>query len=291
MSQAAALVEELCTRGIAQVPPLYGEDALSSLRSVLDPLFERAADSPRSYIEADELMELGLLDTIFNDRMTELIRCLLPDPQIYHCKIYETAANQKRPHINASLLDGWHRDEDTIASYSSGTIGHLSVFVYLSDVQHGSGAFEILPQPPSFGHLMGEPSIEVHGSQGTSFIWNRSFFHRASPNSGPIRRRILKISIQSVGSPNNLIDSAEFRTVRSKLRAGTFLGDLFGTAPLNIQGLTSARTLVSTAQANLDFRPLIANSSVCITRRDLAVGRYLEARDCLIRKLKGTAVR
>jgi hypothetical protein len=41
-------------------------------------------------------------------------------------------------------------------------------------------------------------------------MWNRSYFHRAAPNRSAVRRRILKLSIQPAGLPNDRIGLDEF---------------------------------------------------------------------------------
>jgi hypothetical protein len=285
MTEPISLTGELAQHGVVQVPPLYSPATLASFGSVFDTLFSSQGGVPRSYVESDELFELGLLDEIFNAQMVALIRELIPEPQIYHCKVYETAANQTRPHINASLMNGWHRDADTISDYSPGSCTHLSIFVYLTDVGPGSGAFEVLPQMPSYRRVRGADSIEIHGPAGTTFIWNRSFFHRASPNASPIRRRILKLSIQRIGLPNDLLETPEFRRVRAKLEANTFVGQLFGLKP------TSAP--LAPTEADSPAPPAItpvANSSVHVTRSHLVASWALDHRHGVLRRLRGTSV-
>src|ERR1700722_20107777 len=100
MDRPASLTRELALHGVVQVPPVYGASTLESFASVFDGLFSARGQVHRSYVESDELLELGLFDEIFNDNMTSLLAQLIPKPQIYHCKVYETAANQHKPHIN-----------------------------------------------------------------------------------------------------------------------------------------------------------------------------------------------
>ena len=266
MSEPMSLTEELGQHGVVETPPLYDPATLRRLTSVLDDLFAAQDREDRSYVTADELYDLGLFEEIFNPTMVALLEHLIAQPQIYHCKVYETAANQDRPHINASLLDGWHPDADTIPDYTPGSSTHLSIFVYLTEVGPGSGAFEILPRSlvPA---PAGRPSIEVRGGPGTTFVWNRSFFHRASPNTSPVRRRILKLSIQPVGLPNDLLDTEEFRNVRAKVGANTLSG---GSSARRRSALCRHRSRLSRRRCSRRHRgPTAPSTSPGATRRQL----------------------
>ena len=46
------------------------------------------------------------------------------------------------------------------------------------------------------------------GKRGKAFVWGNPFFHRASPNNGNIRRRILKIQIQ-----HNYLENTYIKTL------------------------------------------------------------------------------
>jgi hypothetical protein len=60
-------------------------------------------------------------------------------------------------------------------------------------------------------------------------VFTRTFFHRANPNRGDRRRRVLKLSIQSGALANGPIDQGEFRKVLAGIPAtDSFLRQLFG---------------------------------------------------------------
>lgn len=63
----------------------------------------------------------------------------------------------------------------------------------------------------------GGDAVQLIGPVGTAAMWNRSYFHRASPNRGSVRRRVLKISFQPAGLPNDRIGLPEFTDARAHL--------------------------------------------------------------------------
>ena len=54
------------------------------------------------------------------------------------------------------------------------------------------------------------PYSAQRGSRGSCFVWQRSYFHRASPNRGPNRRRLFKLSIQRNAFPSLHLSSERF---------------------------------------------------------------------------------
>jgi hypothetical protein len=70
-------------------------------------------------------------------------------------------------------------------------------FQHDADVGPEDGAFEFVPAVPPTKWLHSKtPYIAVQGPRGYTFAWARSFYHRASPNRGPVRRRLIKFSVQ-----------------------------------------------------------------------------------------------
>ena len=99
---------------------------------------------------------------------------------------------------------------------------HVSIFVYLTDVGPEDGAFEFIPGVPRTKWLHnGTPYCSVQGPKGFSFAWHRNYYHRASPNRGPVRRRLAKLSIQSNEYPSHHLKNPHF----SKVIAETPPGD------------------------------------------------------------------
>jgi Phytanoyl-CoA dioxygenase (PhyH) len=216
--------------GILGLDCPYDRVSLATLQARLAPIFADQGPSHRSYVKAQDLQELGLLDLVFNGAMRSAIRALIPDAVLYHCHLYEIAANQDQPHIEGHLLNGWHRDYDAFYPGVEPREPHcLSLFVYLSDVaSFEDGPFELLPEFRS-DFAEGLPTTRVVGPAGTTFVFTRTFFHRANPNRGDRRRRVLKLSIQSGALANGPIDQGEFREVLAGIPAtDSFLRQLFG---------------------------------------------------------------
>ncbi len=219
----------LIETGITAIAPLYAPETISGWGATLDHAFEKLRSEDRSYLAADEVLDLGLFDEVFTATLRRLIWELMADAVIYQCHIYEIAANQDRPHIEAHRLDGWHRDAETVTDHDPRDLRFVSLFVYLTDVGDEGGAFDFLAQPMRWPLIDSKPAVHVTGPAGTSFLWNRSFFHRASPNRSDVRRRVLKISVQPRTRPNCRLGLPQFQAVRDVLRGkDPFLESLFG---------------------------------------------------------------
>ena len=124
----------LSTTGIAAVPDIWAPAEVVALNSALDEVFRTRSDEARSYVAADELLDLGLLDHVLPTALVTLFGHLIADPVLYHCHAYEIRGSDSRPHIHGSLLAGWHRDSETLAAFDPDDARFLSVFLYLSDV-------------------------------------------------------------------------------------------------------------------------------------------------------------
>lgn len=209
----------LAKRGICHLSPIFTPEEIATIDRAVDPILAARANEPRAYVYSDELGELGLLDRILSPRMREVLFGILPDAVLYHLHVYEIAANQNQPHIFADTMAGWHRDPDSENGGRSAT--HISIFVYLTDVGPENGPFELIPQHPVSMLHKRTRYASMTGKAGSSFAWNRSFYHRASPNRSDIRRRLLKISVQ-----NNRFESVHLANEHfSKLIAATPAGD------------------------------------------------------------------
>ncbi|WP_261574401.1 phytanoyl-CoA dioxygenase family protein [Frankia gtarii] len=268
--QAADYRARLRTAGIFSVADLYPPQTVARWNETLDREFAEKADQARSYVGADRLVALGIVEKLFSERLRQVIRALIPDAVLYHCHVYETAANQERSHIHAGRLNGWHRDTETIRLFDP-TVApqYISIFVYLTDVASGSGGFELRTLPPAHAIAAGNRSVVVQGRAGTAFVWNRSFYHRATPNLSPVRRRVLKLSIQSTSLPNDRIELPEFAHARTAVNpADEYLGFLFG---VGRSGPGAARQLPQPADPATTLSPaadLVPNSVVEVTRAD-----------------------
>lgn len=207
--------EQLQTTGIVALPDAHQPAAVSELNRFVDSRFTSGTVG-RSDIGADVLAQHGLLGVAIPPTVRAFVGQLYPDGDavLYHCHVYEIAAGQQRPHIRSRHLDGWHRDAETIAHARPGEARQISIFTYLFDVGEGDGAFELLPRPPWGRPRDGFPCVSVRGAAGFTFAWNRSWFHRASANTGTTRRRVLKLSLQPRALPNPRLAGAELSRAR-----------------------------------------------------------------------------
>lgn len=216
---AEAIQHILQDEGIIQIENIYSSSELQAIKQAVDPILLSRIQEARAYVTPDEMLNLGVWPIIFSQRMMSVLFSIIPDPVLYHCHIYEIAANNNTPHIFGNELAGWHRDEDS--EYHNRKTTHVSIFVYLTDVDAMDGAFEFVPsKKPKRWLKRGTPFISVIGNMGFSFVWNRSFFHRASPNRGSIRRRLLKLSIQGNEFPSVHLKNTHFQRVLASIPEG-----------------------------------------------------------------------
>lgn len=214
--QSRTLPEVLAREGIADLTGLWPVDLVESWNLQVDPLFAAMQDEPRAVLGPDQLVDTGIFHEMFSEPARRLIASIHPSALLYHCHCYETAARQTKSHINEGRLHGWHRDYDTLAGFAKTFPNFVSIFILMSPVGEEDGPFEFAPNS---AHRLraGSDSVRMVGPVGTAAIWNRSFYHRAAPNRGPRRRRILKISFQPAGLANDLIVTDEFKAAWSKL--------------------------------------------------------------------------
>lgn len=214
----SSIKNELVSNGIIRFQCPYVADDLAALNAGFDDLFRARTGENRAYVMSDEIADLGLFRTVFSEKMLSILFSVMPDPVLYHCHAYEIASRQHKSHIFAERLSGFHRDADSVWTPSEPT--HVSIFVYLSKVGPDDGPFELVRQPPS--RFLGPASSVacMTGDAGETFAWNRSFYHRASPNRGDVRRRLMKISIQRNRYPSAHLANASFSRLKGLIPAG-----------------------------------------------------------------------
>jgi len=215
MTQSTLLTAELSTRGIVQLNGVLEHGWIARANEFLDNQFSEVGDGMRTYVGADSLAEAGLLKSLFTDRLRSVVNGIYDEPVVlYHCHVYEIEAASNKPHIHRNNLDGWHRDVETVACYRREVPDYVSIFVYLNPVGPDGGPFELVPRPPTRRPGKGTPCVSVVGDAGTTFAWNRSYFHRAAPNRSPVRRRVLKLSLQPARLPHDRMTQPEFTRAR-----------------------------------------------------------------------------
>jgi hypothetical protein len=251
------LKELLLKDGIGQFPGLYSKDEIDAINNAVDSVLAARATQHRAYVHVDELVELGLIGQVFSERMQNALFSIMPDPVLYHCHISEIAAKAKVSHAFGNTLRGWHRDIDS--GFVKGDLTHFSIFVYLTDVGAEDGPFEFVPQvAPGTWVRSGTPYISVQQPAGFSFAWHRTYFHRASPNRGPVRRRIIKLSIQRNSFPSEHVTNPRFTKATSLLSGGDPRLDLLfgryqGKAAPQLESVPEPAIVAIAANSTLDL--------------------------------------
>jgi hypothetical protein len=224
----------LAEHGICAVESPYDIETINKWNEKVNPILATQDINllARRYVTAQQLFETGLIDEIFNHKMRALIANLLPDSVLYHCHIFEIDGNQSKPWLRSGNgLQGWHRDEMCLPYYESGKPNSISIFIYMTDVGPVSGPFEIANYPPQklWNQIAGRPCYKMIGQKSYTFIFDRTYIHRASTNFSPIQRRVLKLSLQPSELPNTRIGLPEFVNVLAAIRGqDVFLEHLFG---------------------------------------------------------------
>jgi Phytanoyl-CoA dioxygenase (PhyH) len=214
--ETRTLPEVLAQEGIADLTGLWPVEQVESWNQRLDSLFAAIEDQPRAVLGPDQLVDVGIFHEMFSEPARRLIASVHPSALLYHCHCYETAGGQSKSHINEERLDGWHRDYDALKDFAKNFPNFISIFILLSPVGDDDGAFEFAPNSADRIRA-GSDIVQLVGPVGTAAIWSRCYYHRAAPNRGPRRRRILKISFQPAGLANELIGTDEFKAAWSKL--------------------------------------------------------------------------
>jgi ectoine hydroxylase-related dioxygenase (phytanoyl-CoA dioxygenase family) len=204
--------------GIARVPDIYTADEIAAINAVMDPFFQKKSAERRAYVWPDDMMELGIFETILSHSLKNVLFSIMPDPVIYHMLSSEIAGSNTKSHVFGDLPGGWHRDPD--CSYFPKDPTHVSIFVYLTDVGPGNGCFELVPRLPHAPLESDSPVVSMMGRRGTSFVWHRSFYHRAAPNTSAQRRRIIKLSIQRNEFPSMHLRQDYFRRTLAEVPRG-----------------------------------------------------------------------
>lgn len=218
----------LVKNGICGLGQPFPAATIERWNRLLDPEFDKYGDSPKVDISAERLDELGIFSAFFDEKMRRQIYRLMPDAVLHEFTVIETAGNQQRPHVFGERQRGWHPDIMPLPGLDHRLPNYLHLFVYLSDVGLGDGGFEFLPLSSGNTIKPGMETIEVRGDRGTAFVWNRAYYHRASPNTGPTRRRALRFLFQHNYLANAVIEDGRLDTLRKRYEGDEFISYLLG---------------------------------------------------------------
>lgn len=237
ISELSPMAKEINRNGIVAVSNIFSVQELAKINNAIDPIFFNRRHEARSYVRSNDMVNTNIVYDVLSPKMLDIIFACHPAPVLYHLHVYEIAGNQDKAHIFSEVLDGWHRDPDCEFFISDPT--HISIFVHLKDVEENDGAFEFSTHRPDAPLTSKSPYVSMVGPAGTSFVWNRSYFHRASPNRNNKRRRILKISIQPNFFYSQHLENAFFKSLFEYIPSGNpmfdiLLGRYFRKQPPNI---------------------------------------------------------
>lgn len=221
------VLKTLRTKGIINFDCPFDAATLARWNKLVDPLFEKEGDKLRSFILIEDLINAGIFKEFWNDQMRSFVRSLMPDAVIETFEISEVSTHQKEAD-NYGINNEWHRDIQDLPGLSLDEPYYVAIFIYLTDVGPESGGFEIRPIPPSIPPHDGDPVINVQGPKGTTFIWNRGYYHRASMNPSGVRRRIIKVSLQHNYLDSVIVSGDLYKALREKVSGDGFLEFLLG---------------------------------------------------------------
>jgi len=200
-----ALIEQGISQFTQRIPDSLIHSWVYRLNSAIN---SSSNNANRHYVDAQKLYQLNILQELFSPAFVNMINKIIPNAWLYHCHVYEIKGSQQQSHIHAdNHLQGWHVDEDCLFAASKNECVFMSYFLYLTDVGEDNGGFEIAPVN-CFEHINNTTkSRKILGKAGTQFLFNRTFWHRATPNVNPKPRMVLKLSFQSKAYASPFIES------------------------------------------------------------------------------------
>lgn len=257
-AELTPLAQRLASRGILGVGDVYTVAELARLNTLMNPLFAARTREDRAYVRPDDMVAADIFHLVLSRKMKNLLLSIVPDPVLYHLHAYEIAANRAQSHVFSEQPSGWHRDPDS--EFFADDPTHVSVFVYLSEVAKDDGPFEFVPQRPAESIRPDSPAVSMTGHTGMSFVWHRSYYHRAAPNRGPRRRRLIKISIQSNSFHSLHLRQPFFQRAIAKIPAGddevdVLLGRYQGQVAPKLAPSLPLRFFDMPASATVNLRP------------------------------------
>ena len=225
-----SLLEGLREKGIVMLECPFDDATLARWNTILDPEFAKQGDIHRAYVSPPDLLRLGIFDEYWSPKMRSLVQSIMPDAVIETFDCYENKGGQSEEDMYDEVNSEWHRDIHNLPGIASREPMYCSIFIYLSDVVPGSGGFEIRPKDPDIAISDKDEALNVQGKIGTTFLWNRSFYHRSSMNRSAHRRRVFKLSVQHNYLENSSLKAQVFDPLRAseKVKNDPYLKFLLG---------------------------------------------------------------
>ena len=247
----AEVFAPLVRDGICRIGNPFPRETIDRWNALLDVEFSKFGDVPKVDLSTERLDELGIFAEFFDDNMRRLVYRMMPDAILHEFTVIETAGGQNKPHFFGERRHGWHADIMPQPGLDVRVPNYLHLFLYLSDVGDGDGGFEFLPLSSGNEIRPGMETIQVHGERGTAFVWNRAYYHRASPNTGPTRRRALRFLFQHNYLANAVVEGSRLDRLRERYKDDEFIFYLLGkhhaTAIQGIHFLPPQRTPLNRA--------------------------------------------
>lgn len=184
--------------GFVELGNIFSKEEIELVNTKASSIIKNKFNKTKTEIIFEELIKSGIADIVLNNKnLRKIILEILPDPILFGFNIYEVDILQNRTHTSDNNIDGWHVDTPQLPFLDRSQPNFVSLMVYLTDVMRfEDGPFEVTSENNLNNLKHKLPSKKILGVKGTSFIWNNNYAHRASPNTGKIRRRVLKIGFQ-----------------------------------------------------------------------------------------------
>lgn len=183
--------------GFIEFNNIFKDEQIKKWNDILDPYFSGKDEKVRLDLTSIGKNGYDILKEFFNDKVKFIINNLIKDPIIFYAGSIEIPSNSKISHVNHNEIGGWHTDTGENLQYLDLKKPiWMTFFVYLTDVDQNDGPFEITNKIYRKDVNHNTKAFSLLGKKGKCFLWGNTFYHRAAPNLGDKRRRILKIQIQ-----------------------------------------------------------------------------------------------
>jgi len=195
-------------QGFVEFEDLFSSEKIDEWNEVLNKYYEEKKE--KVSIDLCDLGEDGykIIEDFFNSKIRFIIKDLIKDPILFYAGSNEIPSNSKISHVNHNDIGGWHTDTGEEIQYLNLKDPHwITFFVYLSDVNKNDGPFEITNKNKRKELNDGTKFFTMIGKKGKCIVWGNTFYHRAAPNLGNKRRRIIKIQIQHNYLENSYINT------------------------------------------------------------------------------------
>ena len=194
---ASELVKLYENNGFIEFNNIFEDKQIEKWNKILDPYFSGKDEKVRLDLTSIGKDGHDILKEFFNDKVKFITNELIKDPIVFYAGSIEIPSNSKISHVNHNEIGGWHTGTGENLQYLDLRKPiWMTFFVYLTDVGQNDGPFEITNKIYRKEINHNTKAFSLLGNKGKCFLWGNTFYHRAAPNLGNKRRRILKIQVQ-----------------------------------------------------------------------------------------------